>query len=115
ARFVVQRATHLPVMLMWQLPATNVAVRLPTQPLPAALPPGTIVVDAPAPPAQTASQEERDRYAAALATLRRQALAEAKPVEYRLYYGDFRDVNGLRWPFRLRRAIAGETVEETTF
>jgi hypothetical protein len=37
-------------------------------------------------------------------------------VEYRLYYADYRDVgNGLRFPFRLRRAIAGETVEETNF
>jgi hypothetical protein len=61
ARFVVQRDTHLPVMLMWQ------------------------------------------------------GLAQGKPIEYRLYYGDFRDVDGMKWPFRLRRAIAGETVEETTF
>jgi hypothetical protein len=61
ARFVVQRDTHLPVMLMWQ------------------------------------------------------ALAQGKPIEYRMYYGDFRDVDGVKWPFRLRRAIAGETIEETTF
>ena len=31
-------------------------------------------------------------------------------------YADYRDAgNGLRFPFRLRRAIAGETVEETNF
>lgn len=64
ARFVVQQDTHLPVMLMWQLPATN---------------------------------------------------AQAKPIEYRIYYGDFRTVDGMKFPFRLRRAIAGETIEETTF
>jgi hypothetical protein len=69
ARLIVQRATHLPVMLIWQVP----------------------------PPAG------------------RQAPAEAKPIENRLYYSDFRDVNGLKWPFRIRRAVAGETVEETTF
>jgi hypothetical protein len=63
ARFVVQRDTHLPVMLMWQIPATT----------------------------------------------------QAKPIDYRMYYGDFRDVDGLKWPFRLRRAVAGETIEETTF
>jgi hypothetical protein len=61
ARFVVQRETHLPVMLTWQ------------------------------------------------------AVSQGKPIEYRVYYGDFRDVDGLKWPFRLRRAIAGETIEETTF
>jgi hypothetical protein len=61
ARFVVQRDTHLPVMLIWQ------------------------------------------------------GLAQGKPIEYRMYYGDFRDVDGVKWPFRLRRAMAGETIEETTF
>ena len=63
ARLVVQRDTHLPVVLMWQQPA-------PGQPAPA---------------------------------------------EYRMYYADFRDVNGVKWPFRIRRAIGGDTVEETTF
>ncbi len=47
--------------------------------------------------------------------MRRQTLAQAKPIEYRFYYGDFRNVDGLKLPFRLRRAIAGETIEETTF
>jgi hypothetical protein len=115
ARFVVQRDTHLPVMLMWQLPPTTVVFRIPGQPVQNPLPPGALVVDAPAPPAATAPQEERDRYAGSIATLRRQTLAQAKPVDYRIYYGDFRTVDGLTLPFRLRRAIAGETVEETTF
>jgi hypothetical protein len=115
ARFVVQRDTHLPVMLMWQLPPTTVVFRVPGQPVQNPLPPGALVVDAPAPPAATAPQEERDRYAGSIATLRRQTLAQAKPVDYRIYYGDFRTVDGLTLPFRLRRAIAGETVEETTF
>lgn len=37
------------------------------------------------------------------------------PVEYRLYYADYRDVDGLQWPFRLRRATGQDTTEETTF
>jgi hypothetical protein len=40
---------------------------------------------------------------------------QAKPTESRVYYADFRDVDGMKFPFRLRRAVAGETVEETTF
>ena len=40
---------------------------------------------------------------------------QGKPAESRLYYGDFRDVDGVKWPVRLRRAVGGETVEETTF
>jgi hypothetical protein len=64
ARLVVQQATHLPVMLMWQQPPPN---------------------------------------------------PQAKPSESRIYYADFRDVDGMKFPFRLRRAVAGDTVEETTF
>jgi hypothetical protein len=115
ARLVVQRATHLPVMLIWQAPATAVVLRIPGQAPPNSIPPGAVVVDAPTPPASHAAEADRDRYAAALADLRRQALARAKPVEYRLYYGDFREVDGVRFPHRMRRSIAGETVEETTF
>ena len=56
ARLVVQRDTHLPVMLIWQ-----------------------------------------------------------EGMEHRLYYADFRDVSGTKWPFRIRHAVAGQTIEETTF
>ncbi len=37
------------------------------------------------------------------------------PPESRLYYADYRDVGGLQLPFRLRRAVGADTVEETTF
>ena len=115
ARFVVQRDTHLPVMLMWQVPATTVMLRIPGQPMPGSVPPGALIVDAPAPPPASASEDDRTQYAATVANLRRQALTQAKPIDYRMYYADFRDVDGFKMPFRIRRAIAGETIEETTF
>jgi hypothetical protein len=62
-RFVVQRETHLPVMLMWNAPA----------------------------PGQPA------------------------PSEQRMYFADYREVDGLKLPFRIRRATGTETIEETTF
>jgi hypothetical protein len=62
-RFIVQRETHLPVMLMWTAPA----------------------------PGQPA------------------------PTEQRMYFGDYREVDGLKLPFRLRRAVGADTIEETTF
>jgi hypothetical protein len=40
---------------------------------------------------------------------------QAKPAENRVYYADFRNVDGMKFPFRLRRAVGGDTVEETTF
>jgi hypothetical protein len=36
-------------------------------------------------------------------------------VEYRIYFADYRDVDGMQWPFRLRRATGPDTTEETTF
>lgn len=42
--------------------------------------------------------------------------AAPKPLpEQRLYFADYRDVDGLKLPFRIRRAAAAETTEETTF
>jgi hypothetical protein len=39
----------------------------------------------------------------------------AAPPEHRLYFADYRDVDGLKLPFRLRRAVGPDTTEETTF
>jgi hypothetical protein len=78
ARFVVQRETHMPVMLMWQAPAPAGRGG-----------PGSSPAGRGAPPA---------------------------PAEHRLYYADYRGVNGsVKWPFRIRHAVAGATIEETTF
>lgn len=37
------------------------------------------------------------------------------PPENRLYFADYREVDGLKLPFRLRRAVGKDTIEETTF
>jgi hypothetical protein len=37
------------------------------------------------------------------------------PPESRLFYADYRDVSGVKLPFRLRRALGPDTIEETTF
>jgi hypothetical protein len=39
----------------------------------------------------------------------------AAPQDMRLFLADYRDVDGVKWPFRLRRAEGAETVEETSF
>ena len=41
--------------------------------------------------------------------------ASAAAPESRLYFGEYREVSGLQLPFRIRRALGSETVEETTF
>jgi hypothetical protein len=80
ARLVIQRDTHLPVMLMWQGPG---------------MPPGGRAGGPPGAPAA--------------------GTAPGPPPENRLYFADYRDVKGTKWPFRIRRAVAGTTTEETTF
>jgi len=113
ARLFIHHDTHLPIMVSWQAPPTSVILTTPGQPPPANVPPGAVLVPGPAAPAATASQEEKDAYTKTINDLRR--AAQARPVEHRLYYADYRNVEGLVLPFRIRRAIGADTTEETTF
>jgi hypothetical protein len=36
-------------------------------------------------------------------------------VEHRMFFADHRDVDGLRVPFRIRRAVGPDTIEEASF
>ena len=78
-------------------PAAGVPPPLPTPVAPAGQPPSP-------PPGASASQGGAGRSG-----------APAALIEYRIYFADYRDVDGLQWPFRLRRATGSETTEETTF
>jgi hypothetical protein len=113
ARLFVNSDTHLPLMVSWTQPPTQVIVTVPGDKGPATVPPGAVVVEGPAAPAADAAKEVKDKYLKDVADLRK--ATQAKPVEYRVYYADYRDVNGVMWPFRLRRAIGADTTEETTF
>jgi hypothetical protein len=42
-------------------------------------------------------------------------LDQMAPVEHRVYFGDYRKVGGLRWPFRVRRSVDGRPSEEVSF
>jgi len=112
-KLFINSETHLPIMVSWTVPATNAVLTEPGKPAPENLAPGTVVVEAPPAPDASAPKEALDAYAKTLIDLRRKALT-GRLVEHRLYYADYRDIgNGLRFPFRLRRAVAGETIEET--
>jgi hypothetical protein len=112
-RYFINRETHLPIMVTWTTPPTNVIVTVPGQPPPKSIAPGAVVVTGPAAPAVGAPKEETDKYTKEVLALRTKA--QATPVEHRLYFADYRDVDGVRLPHRLRRAIGAETTEETTF
>jgi hypothetical protein len=112
-RLFIHSDTRLPIMVSWQAPPTGVVVTTPGQPPPATVAPGAVVITAPAAPPASAPQEQKDAYTKEVAALRQKA--QTTPVEYRLYYADYRDVDGVKLPFRLRRAIGPDTTEETTF
>jgi hypothetical protein len=111
-RFFINSQTRQPIMVSWTLPPTNVIVTVPGQPAPPTVAPGAVVVTGPAAPLATATQAEKDAYAKEVLAIRQKA--QATPVEHRVYYADYRDVDGVQLPFRFRRAIGPDTTEETT-
>ncbi len=90
ARLLINQQTHLPVMLSWSPPARPGA-RPGAPAAPGARP------AAPSPPAAPGTP------------------AVPAAPELRLYFADYRDVDGIQLPFRLRRALGADTTEETTF
>ena len=92
AQFFVSKTTHLPIMVSWRAPAVG--------PPRGGPPSGPAPPPSPAAPARGAPANPG---------------GGQNPVETRLYFADYRDVDGLIWPFRIRRAIGADTVEETTF
>jgi hypothetical protein len=61
------------------------------------------------------SEEERTKMMADAEARMREAEANRKVVEYRIYYSNFKAVNGVLLPHTLQRAIDGKPSEETTF
>jgi len=98
-RLFVDAQTHLPLMVSWQQAAPPAPRRGGPAPAPAAPSPQGGAGAAPG----------------AAAVPGRAGGGAPAAVEHRLYFADYRDVDGLKLPFRLRHAVAGDTIEETTF
>ena len=108
ARLFVNAETHLPVMVTWTPPAPPQRGGPPPQrgsgpPSPAAASPAT---------AGQVPQAGREGQPGGRGPAPGPA---SPPPESRIYYADYRDVNGMQIPFRLRRAVGPDTIEETTF
>jgi hypothetical protein len=120
ARLFINAETHLPIMMTWTQaggpqrgrggppappggPAASAGQAAPGReggPPPGATPPQARG-DAPVTP-QRGSEPGRGG-------------GPPPPPESRLFYADYRDVSGVKLPFRLRRALGPDTIEETTF
>jgi hypothetical protein len=114
ARLFIDSKTRLPLMLSWTTPPNLVPVVAGQKP-PANLPPGSVTFETPMPPPDSATAEQKKQFEADALAARKTAMASARPTENRMYYADYRDVDGLKLPFRIRRAIGATTVEETLF
>ena len=114
ARFFIDSKTHLPLLLSWTTPPNLVPVVAGQKP-PANLPPGAVTFETPMPPPDSATPEQKKQFEEEALAARKKAMASTRPTENRIYYADYRDVDGLKLPFRVRRAVGATTVEETLF
>lgn len=109
ARLFIDKETHLPLMVTYQGAQGRVVT--------AGGPPPGAGREGSAPQAQTrpANPEERRRIEAG-ATRQLDQLRAQPPamVEYALYFDDWREHHGIKFPYSLRRASAGTTIEEWT-
>jgi hypothetical protein len=102
ARLFVNAETHLPIMISWMAPVGPQR----------GMPPGMMRGGPPStsgPPPASAGQPPSPAGSSPASA------GQGPPPESRIYYGDYRTVNGMQFPFRLRRAVGADTVEETTF
>ncbi len=114
ARLFIDSKTHLPLMLSWTTPPNLVPVVAGQKP-PANLPPGSVTFETLMPPPDAATPEQKKQFEEDALAARKKAMVSTRPTEHRIYYADYRDVDGLKLPFRIRRAVGATTIEETTF
>lgn len=127
ARLFIDQQTHLPLMITWmdKEPLTLQMVGGPGGPGAAGGRGGTFVASGGGGAAVTQrwesaggappSREEMEKQLKAMEERRKEAEAKRRTVEYRLYYGDYQDVNGVMVPHRFQRSVDGKTTEEVVF
>jgi hypothetical protein len=110
ARLFIDQQTHLPLMVTYKAPQP----RMMTSGGPPAVGGGGHVIRSEA-PAREVSEEERKKMRAD-AEKQIQELQRQAPVlvDVAVYFEDWRDADGVKFPFKMRRATGGTTTEEWT-
>jgi len=110
ARLFIDQQTNLPLMVTYQGPQP----RLVTQSM-GAPPAGgghTVTMQRPANPL---NEEERKKLQADVVKQIQDAQKQAPAmVDYALYFEEWRDAEGIKFPHKIRRAMSGTTTEEWT-
>jgi hypothetical protein len=113
ARLFVDAKTHLPLMLTWMdkeplIMQMTTGGRAGGPPPPPPSGGGGVVVQQFSTGGGAPSKEDFDKMAAA----RKDAEAKRRTVEFRLYYGDYRPVGGVKLPHSFQRSVDGKPTEE---
>jgi hypothetical protein len=115
ARLFVDQTTHLPLMLSW-MDKEPLMIRMgPGGPSVTPGGGGGAVVQRFEQRSAPASKEEREKLEKEMEEARAKAEATRRTVEFRVYYTDYREVDGVRLPYRIQRSIDGKTTEEMEF
>jgi hypothetical protein len=107
----IDQQTHLPLMVTYQGPQPRMMTSGAMQRSVPATAGGAHVVTQ----ASGATDDERKK-AQAEAEKQIQELQKQPVVlaDYQIYFEDWRDADGVKFPFKMRRAMAGTTTEEWT-
>lgn len=116
ARLFVDAKTHLPLMLSWM---AKEPLRMNVGPggVTATGSGGRVMTNGGGAVTQTfqggaMTPEQRDQLMKDLDDRMKQAEAQRRMVEYRIYYADYQDVGGVKMPSRIQRSIDGKPADE---
>ncbi len=123
ARLFVDATTHLPLMLSWMAKEPLAMQRSVTSgpggttavAVGGGVSHGAVAAPAGQAPRPAMTPEEREKIVKQAEEQMKDAEAKRRVVEYRLFYGDYRAVDGVQVPHRLQRSIDGKPTEEITF
>jgi hypothetical protein len=107
AKLFIDRESHVPVMLTWM--AKEPMVRNAAMRAGGPGPGGAMVVTG---GGQAMTPEERAQMMKDLEAQMKEAEAKRRVVEFQMTYGDYKVVNGIKMPTRLRRTIDGKNIDE---
>lgn len=112
AKLFIDSKTHLPLMLNWMDRERLVITRTATAPGSGGG--GAVSFSGSASPANM-SPEDRKKFEDDTARQVKEAQAKRRTVEYRLFYSDYKNVDGVMVPHRIQTSIDGKPTEEITF
>jgi hypothetical protein len=113
AKLFIDARTHMPLMLTWMAkePLTSNAAGRSGGASAGGATTMTMIGGAGA-DGKAMSPEERDKMLKDFDERIKQADAQRKLVEYRVYYGEYKAVDGVKVPYRIQRSIDGKPTEE---